>query len=272
MTAAPWTRAGHEALGRPDLQQVREIERLAARAWPALERQSLGGWVLRAAGGVSRRTNSAWPRSASTLTVGQLLRATTAWYGARGLPPIIALSPASEPRNLADRLGAGEAGWGVDGETLVLAGPAAGRAHEEVTVSPVPDEDWWSVAGQVTPAHFDGPRRPVAQAILQAISRQCGYAVARDGGGPVAVGRAVVDGSSVGVFSMGTVPDRRGEGHGRKVLESLCAWGIQAGADTAWLQVEVGNAPARRLYDGLEPVFTYAYATRLGQLPPTAPS
>lgn len=35
----------------------------------------------------------------------------------------------------------------------------------------------------------------------------------------------------------------------------------QEGAGTVWLPVEAGNEPARRLYAGLSPVYTYAYAT-----------
>lgn len=258
MTDAPWTRAGHAALGRADLDRVRRLEALSARSWPPLERQSLGGWVLRAAGGVTRRSNSAWPRSASTLDVEQLLRATTAWYEGRGLPPVIQLSPTNEPSELAGHLD----GWLVTGETLVLEGPVAAAPHEAVTVLPVPTDDWWAIAALTAPAHFGGSRRETGMTVLQTISKPCGYAVARVAGTPVAVGRAVVDADAVGVFSMGTLPEHRGAGHGRRVLESLGAWAVGQGAHTAWLQVEADNAAARRLYGGLEPVYSYAYASR----------
>lgn len=258
MSDAPWTRAGHEALDRPALDRVRELERLSARSWPALEARSLGGWVLRASGGVTRRINSAWPRAASTLTVEQLLRATSAWYAERDLPPVVQLSPANEPPGLAAQLD----GWSVGGETLVLEGPVHGTAHAHVSVSPVPTEDWWSVAAVTTPEHFAGVRGDVGRSVLQAISKQCGYAVAHVGATPVAVGRAVVDGEAVGLFSMGTLLEHRGAGHGRRVLESLCAWAADVGAATAWLQVVADNVVARRLYDGFEPVYSYAYATR----------
>lgn len=257
MTDAPWTRAGHEALGRPELDRVRRLETLSARSWPALERQSLGGWVLRAAGGVTRRINSAWPRSASTLTVEQLLRATTAWYGERDLPPVIQLSPVNEPPDLAGHLD----GWTVGGETLVLEGALRGAAHDHVDVSPVVTDDWWSVATVTAPRHFAGAHEDAGRAVLQAISKQCGYATARVDGVPVAVGRAVVDDEAVGIFSMGTLPDHGGAGHGRRVLESLQAWAAAAGATTVWLAVESDNAAALRLYDGLAPVYSYAYAT-----------
>jgi GNAT superfamily N-acetyltransferase len=258
MTYAPWTRDGHEALGRPDLDRVRELETLSARSLPALERQSLAGWVLRASGGVTRRVNSAWPRATSTLTVDQLLRATTTWYGERHLPAVIQLSPATEPPDLVAQLG----GWTIAGETLVLERPVRGTPHDDVSVSPLVSEDWWSVATVTAPEHFAGAQEDAGRAVLQAISRQCGYAVAHVEGVAVAVGRAVVDNDAVGVFSMGTLPDHRGAGHGRHVLESLCAWAGDAGATTAWLQVAADNVAARRLYADFEPVYSYAYATR----------
>ena len=38
------------------------LEELMDAAWPAAEREESGGWVLRAASGVTQRANSVWPR------------------------------------------------------------------------------------------------------------------------------------------------------------------------------------------------------------------
>jgi GNAT superfamily N-acetyltransferase len=253
----PWTPAGHAALGRPDLAEVRRLEDLSFRAWPALETTSLGGWQLRAAGGVTRRINSAWPRRTSTLTVAQLLTATRVWYDRRGLPPAIQLSPANEPPDLAAQL----PGWAVGGATLVLEGPLTAAPADGVRVEGWFSEDWWSVA-QVTAAHhFAGARREAGTAVLQHIAKPAAYAVSYAGAVPVAVGRGVVDGRSLGVFSMGTLPEHRGHGHGRRVLHALGAWAAGLGATSTWLQVEADNTAGLALYDGLRPVYAYAYAS-----------
>ena len=39
-----------------------QLEWLMDAAWPAAERAGAGGWVLRAASGVTQRANSVWPR------------------------------------------------------------------------------------------------------------------------------------------------------------------------------------------------------------------
>jgi GNAT superfamily N-acetyltransferase len=257
-----WTPAGHAALGRPDLDVVRRLETVSARSWPALETASLGGWQLRAAGGVTRRINSAWPRAGSTLTVDQLLRATESWYTARGLLPRIQLSPANEPADLAEHLLDPASGWSIGGETLVLTGPVGGAPHPAVEVSPVLTEDWFRVASITAGKHFGGGLEATGRAVLQGISTTCAYAVAAVDGDPVAVGRAVADGDDVGVFSMGTLPERRGEGHARRVLDALRQWAADQGASRLWLAVDADNTAALALYGGMTPAFTYAYATK----------
>ncbi len=253
-----WTPAGHLAGGGADLAEVRRLEDLSARSWPALETASLGGWVLRAGGGVTRRINSAWPRRPCTLSTAQLLEATRVWYAQRDLPPRVQLSPANAPPDLAEHL----EGWTVAGETLVLEGPLTAAPDHAVKVEGWPSEQWWAVA-RVTAAHqVGGAREETVLAVLGRISKPAAYAVAYAGGAAVAIGRGVVDGRSLGIFTMGTLPDHRGRGHGGRVLGALGEWAAALGATSTWLQVEVGNVAARRLYAGLTPVYSYAYATR----------
>jgi ribosomal protein S18 acetylase RimI-like enzyme len=252
----PWTAAGHAALGRPDVSEVRRLEDLSHRSWPPLEVGELGGWALRAAGGVTRRINSAWPRRPCTLTPEQLLAATRAWYDKLDLPPMVQLSPANAP-DLTDHL----SGWQLSGETLVLEGPLTADDDAGVVVGGWPTDDWWSVVSVTAAHHFGGSRRAAGQAVLGKIAKPAGYAVAYADGVPVAVGRGVVDGRQLGVFTVGTLPDHRGHGHGRQVMGALGAWAAGLGATTTWLQVEADNAAARALYAGLSPVYSYAYAS-----------
>ena len=43
-------------------EPMTRLEELMDAAWPAAEREESGGWVLRAASGVTQRANSVWPR------------------------------------------------------------------------------------------------------------------------------------------------------------------------------------------------------------------
>ncbi len=72
-------------------QTTPALEALMDAAWPAPDREESGGWVLRAAGGVTQRANSIWPRSEPEGTPHErlaLLRDARAWYRNRRLPVI----------------------------------------------------------------------------------------------------------------------------------------------------------------------------------------
>ena len=43
-------------------EPITGLEALMDAAWPAAEAEESGGWVLRAASGVTQRANSVWPR------------------------------------------------------------------------------------------------------------------------------------------------------------------------------------------------------------------
>lgn len=230
------------------------LDRVAADAWPAIERAEHDGWLLRAArtpdgAPVTRRANSGLPLT--PLTDGHL-DAVTAFYRARGGRPLLQVS---DP-DLADALAA--LGWHGVSPTLVMTG--ALPDGDAALVEPTPSESWltawWSVDGG-TPAGLD-----VARQCLAGIGSPTGYAaVVRENGQVVAVGRGVVQQGWLGVFAMGVLPDHRRRGLGRQVLGALGAWGAALGASRAYLQVEVGNTAARSLYAhaGLEPAYDYRY-------------
>ena len=66
------------------------LEELMDAAWPAAEREESGGWVLRAAAGVTQRANSVWPREpgADPHRLLAALRDARLWYRNRRLPLI----------------------------------------------------------------------------------------------------------------------------------------------------------------------------------------
>ncbi|MBC7374372.1 MAG: GNAT family N-acetyltransferase [Frankiales bacterium] len=60
---------------------------------------------------------------------------------------------------------------------------------------------------------------------------------------------------------MAVLPEHRGWGHGITLLGALGSWGTGHGAQRSYLQVEVGNTPARRLYEqtGLVEAYHHHY-------------
>lgn len=237
-----------------ELISLPRLEALMDAAWPAPDRHDTGEWVLRAAGSVTQRANSIWPRSERDGTPHDRLawlRDARVWYRSRRLPVIFQVFDNAR----SDALNAvlDQEGFTRQSETLILVCGAGGD-------TPVPDPDvelsagptdewlrlWWSVDGR-----GDEDSLATARGILEGC--QSLYALVRDDAGrPAAVGRLAVppDGAAGwgGLYCMATRPDARRRGHANRVLGSLLGAGAAQGLDGYWLLVTAANSGARELY------------------------
>lgn len=232
------------------------LERAMTQSWPGLEVQRLGGWILRAAGGFTRRGNSALATGDPGVALDQALDAVTGFYRARDLPPSVQIPvplPASgaAPPLLLTALA--ERGWRQDAPTSVMTAdlrrPAPtlsrpGQLPEGYTIdlAAEPDDAWLAACryrGAALP--------PVARAVLTAAPVQ-DFVSVRHGGRTAAVGRVGVAAGWAGVSAMQVADDQRRKGLARAVLQVLCESAVRHGARYAYLQVDADNEPARALY------------------------
>lgn len=236
------------------------LEPLADDAWPARERERLGGWRLNASSGRSMRINACWPLAAPDRDPDAALDAAEAWFAARGLPPRFKLTDGLvAPADLTDRLAA--RGYAAVKPTLVMLGPTGGEGDSVVRLSTAPDATFEAVFTATAGDPEDGRERLEALGRIPAPAR---FARLDVDAAPAAIGAAAVGGGFAGIFGMRTVPDHRRKGLARRVLRALLAAASDLGADRAWLQVEADNAPAIALYadEGFEPAYLYRYWTR----------
>lgn len=210
--------------------EIRALEHAAALAWPGVEQQWLGGWLLRAGHGVTSRANSAIPLGVSAQIAD--LSAVRDWYRDRDLPAWLALperllpirTPGIKPARVMVR---------------EVPGPGATSA---VTLAPQPDAEWLRLYERDVPVDV----------LTAVVDGALTFATVPDS----AVGRGAVttapDGTPwLGISSVRVSPAHRGQGHARAVCEALLAWGAGAGAGQAYVQVEVDNHAAIALYTGL---------------------
>jgi GNAT superfamily N-acetyltransferase len=87
---------------------------------------------------------------------------------------------------------------------------------------------------------------------------------------PAGVALGVIDGATIGVFSMLTVPEARRQGVGRAVLGALARSALAHGATTLYLLVERDNVAARALYASCSFEEAHAYHYRVGTTSPSA--
>ncbi|MED5814978.1 GNAT family N-acetyltransferase [Mycolicibacterium sp. 050232] len=223
---------------------IRALEHAAALAWPGVEQQWLGGWLLRAGHGVTSRANSAIPLGVSAQIAD--LSAVRDWYRARDLPTWLALperllpirTPGIKPARVMVRELPELPATPATPPDVTPAQPSP----PSVTLAQQPDARWLRVYERDVPVD-------VLTAVLDGALT---FAAVPDR----AVGRGAVtstpDGTPwLGISSVRVSPVHRGQGHARAVCEELLAWGAGTGARQAYVQVEVDNHAAIALYTAL---------------------
>jgi GNAT superfamily N-acetyltransferase len=212
---------------------IRNLEYAAARAWPGVEQQWIGGWLLRYGHGSTRRANSAVP-----LEVRGDLRALPAiidWYAARSAPPLL-VAP--------DRLFRVPPGVPVDGENVVMTRELATvpASTASVTMAPRPDERWLQLYERGVP--------------LDVLTAVVDGEVMFGGRGDAAVARAAVtsapDGTRwAGLAAVHVAEAHRRKGHARALCQEMLAWAAGRGATRGYAQVLADNTPAIDLYESM---------------------
>ncbi|MBM7416370.1 MULTISPECIES: GNAT family N-acetyltransferase [Nocardiaceae] len=233
--------------------EIRGLESAAADAWPGLEQEWIGGWLLRAGAGVTRRGNSASPLRPDASVID--LPAVAAWYHDRDLQPSL---------SLPDRLLRPPAGWNLSAEALVLTLPIPSSTGPDTHTEriAVPDDRWL--------AHH--PRYRDRPDLLTAVRDGVVTFLRR---GDAAVARAAATASPtgrrwVGITAVATRPEERRRGHAAAVCAEAMRWGDARGATHAYVQVEVDNDEARSLYErlGFTEHHRYRYASPEGVTAP----
>ncbi|QIJ64582.1 GNAT family N-acetyltransferase [Streptomyces sp. JB150] len=231
-----------------------ELARVAARAWRPLESEALGEWELRAAGGFTRRANSALALGDPGMALDDALSAVRRWYGARGLPAYVQAATGAEGTQEALCAALSERGWVREVTAELWTGSLAPLADREpavqVRLSREADEAWL--------ARYR--RKGLSEVALRVLAggpsvwfatvpgESAGVAA---GAPPAAIGRLVVDGRWAGFAAVEVDPARRRQGLATAVMAALAGRALEEGASAGWLQVETDNAGARALYGDL---------------------
>ncbi|WP_406454459.1 GNAT family N-acetyltransferase [Streptomyces sp. NBC_00876] len=229
-----------------------ELAPVYARAWQPLESEPLGDWLLRAAGGFTRRANSVLPLGDPGMPLDEALERVRHWYADRELPAYIQTATGGE--GTQEELCAALEGHGwrreVTAEVRIAALAPVGDLAAEVSrvrLSRTVDDAWLARYQRfVTPG-------PQVAAVLGSGPSVWFATVPGDQGdeAPAAIGRCVVDGRWAGFMAVEVAPEHRRKGLATTVMTALARQAMDEGASAAWLQVEADNDGARALYDGM---------------------
>lgn len=248
------------------------IEQASLNSSQPAEQAFHDGWLLRFSPGKAKRARSVQPLMAGALPLEDKISHVRRFYEARGLTPIIRITPMVQPAHLDDTLAA--LGWRAFEDCRVMQRTLDPRL-------PVFDEAEAASRGlklvEMNVAEFTrligGWRGSSATAIAAHAARLNAQPFASrmlalfDGHGPAAVGQFVLEaegagptvGGVVGVFDIFTAAEVRGQGHARRLTAALLDHATLAGARRAYLQVDAHNVAARAVYSALGFTDLYAY-------------
>ena len=234
------------AVVRADEDLAWRVEEACLNAWPCPRQLIVDGYLLRAAGGTSRRINSVNPLRGAGAPE-PAIAACEAAYAGIGRPALFRvpeIAPALDAP-LDDR------GYTVEGETLTLFRPLdapPGAPDPAIRLGDAPGEDW--LALRATIGDLDAEAIRAFRGATDALMLPRAFAAVAVEGGLGAVAFAVLDRSLIVIESVATPAPLRGRGHARRAVAALLRWGVREGAVGACLQVAADNAPARALYAG----------------------
>lgn len=246
------------------LPSVSEIEQAGLKAWPAIDTATDGQWVMRAAGGYTKRANSIQcldPEDDGDVPA-RLDRASR-WFRDRQLPPVFRVTPLTGPAIVAEL----ERSWTLFEPSRVLAmvfGPSAFAADPNTALYPVTSSEWLD-AQQHLQGYDDGTLQRLRRVVERIRAPAKGFVHYGEDARPSATALMdVVNGIAV-IGNVITDKEQRRRGYARRLLQTGLAWARQAGARRAALAVLATNEAALALYRGLgfEPAYDYHYR-RLG--------
>ncbi len=237
--------------------EINELELLGHNAWLAQERMRIGGWLLRADHGVTRRANSVLPLGPPGLDLSTAIDFAIEFYQSRDLIPRFQVTEASYPKELDAELS--ERGfsqvffvevWTANIDSLLNIDPGCptGYSHEF-------SDEW--VNAYLDASGHNPSTMQVRQGIMERTEQPRVFVHANIDDTVAAVGYGVAEGSWLGIFAIATLPDKRDAGAATAVNHALGIWGKNHGVEHVYLQVETNNDTAKKLYSKLG--FTHGY-------------
>jgi len=247
------------------LKAYYEVEEAALNSWPALQTRSLGGWLVKANQGYTKRSNSVQPLhhfGPMEQHLEHKISRCEQFYRETGQPAIFKITPFTEPEHLDSVLA--RRGYRIADPSTVMVTPipaAVPAGAGELVLEDQPRSYWLSLLVEWNGLKASEEKTFVSMFDSSPLPRV--FAVLYAQGRPVALGVGVLDGDYLGLYDIVTAPDCRGRGHAAELIRGLYRWAAQRGVRQSYLQVVTGNKPAEALYAKLGYREAYPYWYRV---------
>ncbi len=240
------------------------IEDAALSVSQPAQQSFFDGWLLRYSPGKAKRARSINSISAGVVPLNEKFSHCVDFYRQHSLPCLFRITPFSQPYNLDTELAA--AGFCAHQDTRVMS-VALSKIQASEAPSGARSVDAEQFAEVFCQLHgIDAAKANAERDRYIRASDRSVFVVHWDGSSPIACGSVAIEGKLAGIFGMVTAAEHRGRGVASSIVAKLLHDARAAGAETAYLQVEADNTPARRAYSkfGFEDCYAYWYRAPSG--------
>lgn len=246
------------------LPDVETFERAGLEAWPGIDVKWDGNWVRRAAGGYTKRANSAQCFDPNDdADVEDRIIGASSWLIVRGVKPVFRITPLSAPA-LNEALD--DAGWDEIDQSHLYAMPLEPQEPDaEGRLLPLLDPAFLAVQ-QKLQGHDDATMARM-KALLAVMRVPATGIVVERGGEVVVSGLMAISNGIVITGNVITDPTRRRQGLAAAMMRTGLSWAHDKGAIIAALNVQADNSAAKALYSDLGYTHQYDYHYRIPGAP-----
>lgn len=241
---------------------IRELEELAATAFPALECKTYDGWKLRCSAGYTYRGNCVLPLSCGKKTIGEKVQFCEQWFALYKLPCVFKatkLAPVELLTILRER------DYKLVKTVNCLYKIITDMQLEhfspyEIEIFNQFNSKWFENILQFTPLESSHNIK-IWQDILKNINKPVIYLQAKAGMKYIGGCMGVVDNGYIGLFSLHVDKNYQRQGVATKLCKALLSVACEKSAHTAYLQVANNNFEAMSFYKkfGFEQGYQYQF-------------
>jgi GNAT superfamily N-acetyltransferase len=240
------------------------IEDAGLNASAPPQQRWVDGWIVRYSPGKAQRARCINAVAEGRSSLSEKLASCQALYRTAGLRPLFRITPFSQPPSLDDWLA--QRGYQRFGDTHVMVCSQLPRqvdvvAPADLSVEAVSAEAYAHIVGEFRGTALAG-RLAHAERLKHSPVPYRGLVLRGADGQVLAGGQSALEGDLVGLYDVFTAPQSRGQGLSRWLCAQLLAQAREQGARIGYLQVDVGNQPARAVYHRLGFIDAYHYHYR----------
>jgi predicted acetyltransferase len=237
------------------------IEELTMNAWPSLQTILLDGWIIRMAGGYTKRANSVNPIYSFENNLDEKINYCENIYKQNNLPIIYKIIECEDHKIIDNRLE--ELNYQKIDLTSVQVCNGIKRINNEIKQIVIDNkftENWkkcFYYCNNIT----NRETISIIGNMLKNIRHNIISVYKMDNGTFIGCGYGVIEKGFVGLFDIVVKEEFRGKGYGKEIVETILKKAVETGIEKAYLSVVNDNIIAKKLYEksGFKEIYKYWY-------------